>query len=131
VKLSSTIGGRNPAYCTGVGKLLLAYELTNDNAVRAWARQGKLEKRTEETITTVDALCIELATIRTQGYARDNQENERGVNCVAFPAFLNSSSIPSGAISVGGLFYRTPLESLITDVSVIRSIIDAQLGRVS
>jgi IclR family acetate operon transcriptional repressor len=127
VKLSSSIGGRNPAHCTAVGKLLLAHVLTEDKAVRAWVRKEKLERRTDQTITTADRLCAELATIRTQGYATDNQENEQGVNCIALPVFLNSPTSPSGAISVSGLFYRTPLESLITDIPAIRLIIDHQL----
>jgi IclR family acetate operon transcriptional repressor len=131
VKLSSTIGGRNPTHCTAVGKLLLAHVLTNDEAVRAWVREEKLERRTDQTITTADQLSSELAAIRAQGYAVDNQENELGVNCIALPVFLNSPTNPSGAISVSGLFYRTPLETLIADVQVIRSIIDVQLGLAS
>lgn len=127
VKLSSTIGGRNPAHSTAVGKLLLAHTLRDDDAVRAWCREASLEKRTDKTITNVDELCAELAVIRQAGYAIDDQENERGVNCVALPAFLNSPKFPSGAISVSGLFYRTPLEVLVADVPKIRSIIDEQV----
>jgi IclR family acetate operon transcriptional repressor len=127
VKLSSTIGGRNPAHCTAVGKLLLAHTLTDDEAVQKWVHKEKLERRTDQTITKADRMCAELAIIRAQGYATDNQENEQGVNCIALPVFLNSPTNPSGAISVSGLFYRTPLETLIADVQVIRSIIDHQL----
>ena len=36
VRLTSTIGGRNPAHCTAVGKLLLSYALPDDAAVREW-----------------------------------------------------------------------------------------------
>ncbi len=37
VRLSSTVGGRNPAHCTAVGKMLLACSLPDDAAVRRWA----------------------------------------------------------------------------------------------
>ena len=46
VRLTSTIGGRNPAHCTAVGKLLLSYALPDDAAVESWVRSGELERRT-------------------------------------------------------------------------------------
>ena len=122
VKLSSTIGGRNPAHSTAVGKLLLAYALADDAAVRAWARDNGLPRRTENTITAVEAFITELAAIRAQGYSVDDQENETGVNCLAVPAFLASPSTPSGAISVSGLTYRTPLATLVDAVVEIAAI---------
>ncbi|MFC7107640.1 IclR family transcriptional regulator C-terminal domain-containing protein [Nonomuraea rubra] len=60
--------------------------------------------------------------MREQGYATDDQENEPGVNCVAVAAYLTSPTVPSGAISVSGLAYRTPLRKLVDDVPAIRAI---------
>jgi DNA-binding IclR family transcriptional regulator len=125
-RLTSTIGGRNPAHCTAVGKLLLARALPDDESVATWVRLGDLEQRTERTLTTASALAAQLRTIREQGYAIDDQENEVGVNCIAVPIFLTSPSVPSGAISVSALAYRTPLPRLVDAVADIKSIVDSQ-----
>lgn len=123
IRLSSTVGGRNPAYCTAVGKLLLAYRLGDAAAVRAWIGADVLVARTDNTITDVDELISALANIRERGFATDDQENEVGVNCVAMPIFLDSSDLPTGAVSVSGLAFRTPLASLVDGVTTVREII--------
>ncbi|GAA2895879.1 IclR family transcriptional regulator [Nonomuraea rubra] len=122
VRLSSVVGGRNPAHCTAVGKVLLADALRTEDAVRAWADGRPLERPTERSIGTAGELHAELVRIREQGYATDDQENEPGVNCVAVAAYLTSPTVPSGAISVSGLAYRTPLRKLVDDVPAIRAI---------
>ncbi|TMR98785.1 IclR family transcriptional regulator [Nonomuraea basaltis] len=126
VRLTSVVGGRNPAHCTAVGKLLLAHGLPDEDAVRAWVGDRALECRTERSITTVEGLHAELERIREQGYATDDQESEPGVNCLAVPAYLNSPTMPSGAISVSGLAYRTPLQTLIDDVAAIQAIVTGE-----
>ena len=123
VKLTSVIGGRNPVHCTAVGKLMLAYTLPDEASVRPWLAGKQLAQRTDQTITDPDAFVAELAQIRTKGYSVDDQENEAGVNCVAVPVFLTSSSTPIGAISVSGLTYRTPLATLVDAVDEMRSIV--------
>lgn len=123
VRLTSTIGGRNPAHCTAVGKLLLAYTLTSDAAVREWAGARILARRTDRTITGVARLTAELRRTRERGYAIDDQENEPGVNCLAVPAFLFSPSAPSGAVSVSAPAYRTPLSRLVDEVATIRAMV--------
>lgn len=122
VRLTSTIGGRNPAHCTAVGKMLLAYALPNDQAVLDWARAEKLEARTERTIVDPQQLCDELRSVRKRGFAVEDQENETGINCLAVPVWLTSPSHPSGAISVAGLAYRTSLASLVDAAAEILSI---------
>ena len=123
VRLTSTVGGRNPAHCTAVGKLLLSYELTGDAAVRAWVAGRTLRRRTPRTLTTARALARELSVIRERGWATDDQENEPGVNCVAVPAFLLSPGAPTGAVSVSALAYRTPLSRLVADAAAIRATV--------
>jgi DNA-binding IclR family transcriptional regulator len=123
VRLTSTIGGRNPAHCTAVGKLLLAYALPDDAAVRAWAAGRTLERRTDRTLATATALARELRLIRRRGWATDDQENEPGINCLAVPAFLLSPSVPAGAVSVSAPAYRTPLSHLVGDVDAIRAAV--------
>lgn len=122
MRLTSTIGGQNPAHSTAVGKVLLAHALPDDAAARAWAAGG-LSPSTENTIVDADALCAELAEVRRRGYAVENQENELGVSCLAVPVWLTSPSQPSGAISVSGLTYRTPVSALVKAADEIRDIV--------
>jgi len=120
VRLSSTIGGRNPAHATAVGKLLLARRLPTRAAVAEWVGTAPLARRTPNTRCTVEELHRDLERIRGQGYAIDDQENETGINCLALPLHLTSPSTPSGAVSISALTYRTPLHTLVDAVDEIR-----------
>lgn len=122
VRLTSTVGGRNPAHSTGVGKLLLALRLETREEVATWAAAG-LERRTPRTRCTADDLHRDLVEIRRQGYATDDQENESGVNCLALPVYATSPATPSGAVSVSALAYRTPLRALVAAVDEIRDLL--------
>lgn len=124
VRLSSTIGGRNPAYCTAVGKLLLAYALTDEEAAAEWAGGAPLPARTDRTKTTAGELAQDLAFARTHGFGIEDEENEKGVACLAVPIFLDSPSRPTGAVSISALTYRTSLSHLIDEADRIRSIVD-------
>lgn len=121
VRLTSTVGGRNPAHATGVGKVLLAHELDTLDAVRRWIAGTPLERRTPQTLCTAEELHRALETTRQRGYAVDDQENETGVNCLALPVHATSPTSPSGAVSVSALTYRTPLRSLVDAVDEIRA----------
>jgi DNA-binding IclR family transcriptional regulator len=124
LRLTSTVGGRNPAHSTGVGKLLLSYALPDDDAVAAWVGDRTLERRTASTRITVDALAAELRKTRARGYAVDDQENEPGVVCVAVPVFLTSPTQPTGAVSLSAPASRTSLSALIEKVPAIRATVD-------
>jgi DNA-binding IclR family transcriptional regulator len=123
VRLTSTIGGRNTAHSTAVGKLLLSYALPDDDAVAAWVGDRTLPRHTENTLTTAAALARELRIVRARGWAADDQENEPGVTCVAVPAFLGSPTVPSGAVSVSAPAYRTALSRLVNEVATIRELV--------
>lgn len=123
VKLTSTVGGRNPAHCTAVGKLLLSYQLSDQDAVATWVGDQPLEARTPTTVTTVAGLHAHLTKIRTLGYGTDDQENEPGINCLAVPVFMNSPTMPSGAISISAMAYRTPLQRLVDELPAIRRVV--------
>lgn len=122
VRLTSTVGGRNPAHSTGVGKALLAYRLRSLEDVEHWVGDRPLERRTPNTATTAAVLFERLAETRERGYAIDDQENEVGVNCVALPLFLASPTTPTGAVSISALTYRTPLADLVGAIDEIRAI---------
>ncbi|WP_405813383.1 IclR family transcriptional regulator [Streptomyces sp. NBC_01390] len=123
VRLTSTVGGRNPAHATGVGKTLLAHRLDTVAAVEAWIGDSPLEHRTARTLCTADGLYDDLRVTRDRGYAVDDQENEAGVNCLALPVYATSPTAPSGAVSVSALTYRTPLRTLVDAVDEIRALL--------
>lgn len=123
MRLTSTIGGRNPAHTTAVGKLLLSYRLHTVDDVRSWIGPRVLEGRTASSITSVDGLHDELEVIRSRGYSVDDQENEPGVNCIALPFFRSSSSMPDGGISISAITQRTPLQELVDDLPALRDVI--------
>ena len=130
-QMTSVIGGRNPAHCTGVGKTLLAYSLHDLAAVERFVDQfGPLERRTPHTLVDAVALDAEFATIRASGYGFDREENELGINCMALALFLTSSSVPDGAISITALAQRLPAAQLGARVDEARTIIRENLGDV-
>ncbi|MGY1503130.1 IclR family transcriptional regulator [Streptomyces sp. QTS52] len=128
VRLTSTVGGRNPAHATGVGKTLLAHQLDTVAAVAAWIGDAPLERRTPRTLCTAADLYRELRATLDRGYAVDDQENESGVNCLSLPVYATSPTTPSGAVSISALTYRTPLHILVDAVGEIRELL-GPLGR--
>jgi DNA-binding IclR family transcriptional regulator len=97
--MSSRVGKRAPSYCTGVGKVLLAYE--NSQAVDNYFETHSMQRFTNTTITTIKALQEELKEVRRQGFAVDRGEHEAEVWCVAAPIFnLNGQAI--AALSISG-----------------------------
>jgi DNA-binding IclR family transcriptional regulator len=130
-QMTSIVGGRNPAYCTGLGKALLAYLLADSAAVDAYvATHGPFAKRTPKTLTEAAALAAEFERIRQRGYALDDAENEDGINCIAFPLFLDHPSRPTGAVSVAALAHRTPLPALEAAAGEVRALIEETIGAV-
>jgi len=128
IHLTSAVGGRNPAYSTAVGKLLLSYTVTTRDQLDAWLDGVVLEQRTDRTIVDPAALFDEIRASAERGYGIDDQETEVGVNCIAVPLFLSPGSPVSGAISVSGLAYRRSTESLVSSVGTIRRIIETHIG---
>ncbi|MFI6538093.1 IclR family transcriptional regulator [Nonomuraea sp. NPDC050547] len=108
ITMTSVVGGRNAAHCTGVGKALLAWTYPSDEAIKAWAeRFGPLATRTRNTITNPAKLATHLDQVRRRGYALDLEENEPGVRCVAAPLFLGRTA-PVAAVSVTAIKDRMP-----------------------
>ena len=97
VRMSSFVGLRNPMYCTGVGKSILAF-LPDDEIRSIWQRTTPV-RFTPKTITTLSGLEEEILRIRQRGYAIDDEEHEAGVRCIAAP-ILNFSGNPVAAISL-------------------------------
>lgn len=83
LKLDLKLGSCHPAYCTGMGKVLLAY--LDKDELNSYLERVKLKKFTSNTITHQEKLKQELILIRKQGYSFDNEEYTQGVCCLAVP----------------------------------------------
>lgn len=107
VRTACTVGSRAPAYCTAVGKAMLA-ELP-DAEVSEIVRRWGLKPITPNTITSASALRAELRAIRSRGYAVDNEEKELGLRCVS-AAVRGESGKLLAALSVSGPAFRVTKE---------------------
>jgi IclR family KDG regulon transcriptional repressor len=81
-RIVSRIGVRKPAHCTAEGKALIAFQPSS--TVERIINSG-LKWQTPRTITDPEALRKELATVRAQGYATDDEEYELGMRGIAAP----------------------------------------------
>jgi IclR family KDG regulon transcriptional repressor len=101
------VGGRAPLHLTSVGKLFLAVDDTKN--VRNYATRTGLAGHTRNSITDLPRLERELALVRARGYARDNEELELGVRCIAAGIRDDTGKL------VAGLSISAPAELLQDD----------------
>lgn len=109
------VGRRVYPHSTGVGKALLA-QLSDEQVLILVSRTG-MPAATPTTITTPAALLAELATIRANGYAIDDGEQEIGVHCVAVPVLNTANPI---ALSVSGPTPRMTAELVARAVPLLQ-----------
>lgn len=107
VGLDARLGGVMPLHCTGVGKALLAFQ--SEEIIQRLSKSPGLARLTTHTITSLPKLKRELARIRTDGYAVDNEEAVEGLRCVAAPLFDHTGKVIA-AFSVAGPATRMTLE---------------------
>ena len=124
IRLTSYIGGRNPARSTAMGKVILAERLVTTADAIEWASLHPVEQRTPHTLTSDAKWAEDIARVREQGFAVDDQENEPGINCIAVRVVTPSGD---GALSVSALAYRTPLATLVDRVDELRAVV-ASIG---
>lgn len=122
IRMGSIVGQRHPCHCTGLGKVLLAYDF---RGVEAASGENGLVARTRRTITDRDRLRQELILTRERSYAVDDQEFEDGLRCVAAPIFDHTGTVVA-AISVSGPTARITEgavgELAVTTVGMAREI---------
>ena len=99
-----TVGGRAPLHLTSVGKLFLAHD--EPARVRSYAVRTGLTGHTRNSITDVQRLERELAQVRATGVARDDEELELGVRCMAAGIFDDQGKL------LAGLSISAPAERL-------------------
>jgi len=99
LRMASRLGERVPAHATAMGKVLLA-ALPEQEILRIIGRRD-LAQRTAGTITDPVDLLNHLRTVKSQGHAIDNEENERGILCIGAP-ILDYTGRACAALSVSG-----------------------------
>jgi DNA-binding IclR family transcriptional regulator len=117
----SRIGRRVPLHSSAVGKVLTAF--------REQEAQAKILKgyaftpQTPYTITDQAAFLKELSTVRSRGYAVDDQENELGVRCAAVPIRGYGGGV-TAAISISTMVVSVSQEELESYVRMIQRAAD-------
>ncbi|MGH7192175.1 MAG: IclR family transcriptional regulator [Candidatus Saccharimonadales bacterium] len=103
LRMSVTVGGKAPVHCSSLGKAILA--LLPEPEVDMIVRKRGLKAYTRHTITRRSDLKVELAQIRTRGFAIDDQELEEGLKCIG-AAVQDYSGRVVAALSVAGAALR-------------------------
>jgi DNA-binding IclR family transcriptional regulator len=89
--LSAAVGMIEPLHCSSVGKCILAFR--RPETIRALLTDYTFTKYTEHTMITADALLKNLESIRSLGYALDDEEMAVGVRCLALPVYDYRNSV--------------------------------------
>ncbi|MFC3075530.1 IclR family transcriptional regulator domain-containing protein [Shinella pollutisoli] len=98
MSISLMPGSRLPAYCTSMGRVILA-SLPEEEA-RAILAMRPLEQRTRMTRTDIEDIVAELRAVKAQGYAIIDQEVEIGLRSIAVP-ILNARGQTVAALNTG------------------------------
>jgi DNA-binding IclR family transcriptional regulator len=121
------IGGRGPLHLTSTGKLFLSVDVPE--AIRAYATRTGLAGHNKNSITDLAKLERELSLVRSRGYARDNEELELGVRCMAAGIHDDTGKL------IAGLSISAPADRLqedwLDDLVLTAGQISATLGYVA
>jgi DNA-binding IclR family transcriptional regulator len=109
VKMNIWVGRHMPIHCTSVGKALVAW--LPEAEVKTLLKGRGMPRRTSKTIVVSARYLQELARVRGQGYAVDDEENNYGVRCVAAPIF-DSLGLVIASVGVSGTTTQNDLDHL-------------------
>lgn len=128
IGIRSRVGGRNPAYCTGVGKALLSG--LSDQRIETMYSDKQMTRYTPNTIVELKELLAQVGKVRQQGYAMDMEEIEMGLRCIAAPIKDGNGNVIA-AVSLSGPASRitdAKIQLLIKDVREVAGHISLRLG---
>ncbi|MBC6662369.1 IclR family transcriptional regulator, partial [Pseudomonas aeruginosa] len=111
ISVDLNVGSRLPAYCTSMGRILLA--ALDDDALHAYFGGVEMQAKTSRTLYTPETLLPCLVEIRRQGWCIVDQELEVGLRSLAVPV-RDSAGHVLAALNVGthaGRVSRAELES--------------------
>ena len=116
MQIVSRIGQRLPAYCTAVGKAILAFK--PEDELEQLLASASLIPLTRNTITDRELLKMHLHQVRLQGYALDQEEIAEGLRCAGAPIFDYTSQVV-GAVSISGPSVRMNDEKITQAVQAV------------
>lgn len=102
--VSISVGNRLPAYCTSMGRVLLASMAPEDQ--RRYLARTPLKAFTKFTLTDEDKIMAELAKVASQGWAVNDQELEEGLRSIAAP-IVDASNRTVAAMNISTHVTRT------------------------
>jgi IclR family pca regulon transcriptional regulator len=105
-----SIGSRLPAYCTSMGRVMLA--ALSPEELGDYLKRAERKPLTPNTIWAKRALVAELQRVRNQGYALVDQELEIGLRSLAVPVRTRAGSVV-GAINTGVQAARVTKEEML------------------
>ncbi|HWR17690.1 MAG TPA: IclR family transcriptional regulator C-terminal domain-containing protein [Terriglobales bacterium] len=111
IAIDLRVGSRLPAYCTSMGRVLLAY--LRPEEVDAYLARGPFPPRTDRTVVSVAKLKHVLETVRRNEYALVDQELEVGLRSLAVPIRASSGEVVA-ALNVGCHAQRTSVREMQT-----------------
>jgi len=132
LNVTLAVGSHLPAYCTSMGKVLLAYQSRAE--LDRILQLIDLVPRGPNTALTVDALLQELELTRQRGYSINDQELAAGVRSTAAPIRTHTGEVIA-AVNVAVPSARVSLEELravfAPDVVATAEVISADWAKVS
>ncbi|MGE8151377.1 pca regulon transcriptional regulator PcaR [Pseudomonas vancouverensis] len=109
ISVDLSVGGRLPAYCTSMGRILLA--ALDDTSLGEYLERAELQAKTSRTLHTPDALLECLHEVRRQGWCIVDQELEQGLRSIAVPVYDASGQVVA-ALNVSAHAGRVSLSDL-------------------
>lgn len=128
IRMVSHVGMVHPMYCSGVGKAIMA-TLPEDEVKKIW-NESIIEKKTEKTITDFAQMQEVLEEVKKNGYALDDEENEKGVRCIAACLYGHQKEVKY-AFSISGptsRMTRDHVKELAVDVRKVQEELSRELG---
>lgn len=115
-RLFERLGAPRPAYCTALGKVLLAYQ--DPSIAESYLASTQLKALTPKTITSAARLRDELRKIRRSGVAVDDEEFSHGIRCIAAPVFNFSNGV-TAALGMFGPSWRFSTRRIAAQASIV------------
>ncbi|ROM99248.1 pca regulon transcriptional regulator PcaR [Pseudomonas brassicacearum] len=91
ISVDLSVGGRLPAYCTSMGRILLA--ALDDASLYDYLEHAELQAKTSRTLHTRESLLECLQEVRQQGWCIVDQELEQGLRSIAVPVYDASGQV--------------------------------------
>ncbi|MBO9514956.1 MAG: helix-turn-helix domain-containing protein [Variovorax sp.] len=121
MRISLGVGSRLPAWCTSMGRLLLA-DLDSDDAIRERLASSEREAFTKHTVTDLEALFAKVMQARRQGWCLVNQELEEGLISIAAP-IVDRGGRAVAALNISGQANRTSAK--VMQETMLPALLDA------